>query len=384
MRRREWLQVMAGVALSGVPRVWAAPRRVVIVGSGILGASIAYHLVRRGADVTVVEKHDIATGATANSFAWLNANYSKRPRPYFELNRLGLMAYRHLDAELDGGLAVQWGGSVEWHDDAKRAAALKDNVAFHQVWGYGTRLIEAAELNTLEPKVRPGPVVTAAYCDQEGHVDPVNAVRVLVARARKLGARVLTQTEVKGIERTAGRISGVTTSQGSLPAETVVVACGVDTGRVAALAGVTVPLKDSPGLIAHTTPLPRLLGRVVLAPGAHMKQTADGRILTADGFGGSPTTDQSKAMGLKLLSNARRFLPDLPDAFDRVTLGWRPLPKDDRPIVGYAPQAPGLYVTVMHSGMTMAPIIGRLAASEILDGIDVDLLSTFRLSRFGL
>jgi glycine/D-amino acid oxidase-like deaminating enzyme len=145
-----------------------------------------------------------------------------------------------------------------------------------------------------------------------------------------------------------------------------------------------VPLKYSPGVLVHTTPKSPVLQRVVLAPGAHMKQKPNGRIVTGVGFGGTPTTDSSREAGERFLhSAAASVLPDLRSAsLDRVTLGWRPLPQDGFPIVGFAPGRRDIYITVMHSGVTLSPFIGRAAAVEILDGVDVEPLQPYRLSRF--
>ena len=112
-----------------------------------------------------------------------------------------------------------------------------------------------------------------------------------------------------------------------------------------------------------------------------MKQKLDGRVVTGSGFGGSPTTDTSREQGERMLEEAEQFLPRLGGAeLERVTLGWRPLPEDDRPIVGFSDGAPDVYIVVMHSGVTQAPIMGRLVAMEVLDDVRVDLLKDFRLS----
>src|SRR3989304_5972479 len=119
MNRRRFFQIFSGVAvaaLPGAPWVPAAPRRVG-GGGGIVGASIAYHLARRGAEVTLFEKTKPASGATANSFAWINATFSKKPHHYFHLNRLGALGHRHLEREPGGGLEGQWGGSLEWYHE---------------------------------------------------------------------------------------------------------------------------------------------------------------------------------------------------------------------------------------------------------------------------
>jgi glycine/D-amino acid oxidase-like deaminating enzyme len=384
VHRRTLLQLFAGIAVAGVPTVAARRRddRIVIAGGGMLGAHLAYELAKRGADVTLIEKDVPGSGATSKSFAWINATFSKQPWAYYQLNRLGMLGWRHLDRELT--LPIRWGGSIEWYAAEKEAADLRRRVGAHQAWGYPAASIGEARLKQLEPKVTFGAVAGAAHAEDEGHVDPVAAVHVLIKEAERLGARVLTGTGVSGLDVAGGRLRAVKTNGGEVPATVLVVACGTETPRVAALAGVRVPLKDSPGVLVHTSPLPPLLNRVVLAPGAHMKQKPDGRIVTGVGFGGTPTTDASREGGERFLHGAAAgVLSALKDAaVDRVTLGWRPLPQDEYPIVGFAPGRRDVYITVMHSGVTLSPFVSRAAAVEILDGVDVEPLAPYRLARF--
>src|ERR1700682_4127170 len=110
--------------------------RIVVVGAGILGASIAYHLVKRGAKVLIVEAIRPGAGATEKSFGWINATFSKCPKAYFDLNRSGLAGWRRLEIELGGELKVQWGGSVAWAGEDETAEQLRVNVRRHQEWGY--------------------------------------------------------------------------------------------------------------------------------------------------------------------------------------------------------------------------------------------------------
>ena len=386
MQRRTLLKLFGGVAVGGLPGLQPPATggrdRIVIAGGGIIGANLAYALARRGADVTVVERTAPGSGATANSFAWINSTYSKQPWPYFQLNRLGIEAWRQLDRDLPGALPLRWGGSMEWYADPARAARFRDQVKKHQAWGYPTEIIDDARLEALEPKVTFGPVAAAGYATLEGHVDPVRVTEVLLAEAAKLGARVQHPCEVTGLDQPQGRLRAVKTSSGDIPADVLVVACGTDTPRVARLAGLTVPLKESPGVLVHTAPLPALIDRVILAPAAHMKQKPDGRVVTGMGFGGTPSNDASREGGEAFLKMAATVLPALRGAtLEKVTLGWRPLPADEFPIVGTATR-PDVYLTVMHSGVTMAPLMGRLAAIEILDGVKAEPLEPYRLSRF--
>ena len=356
--------------------------RVVIVGAGIIGASIAYHLAERGADVTVLEKQEPGSGATRNSFAWLNATFSKQPRSYYEMNLAGIAGWRRLSLRFRD-LEVQWGGSVQWSAPGDSGERLRKDVALHEAWGYPVHTVDAAEIPVLLPSITPGPVGAACFADQEGTVDPMHALTVFLAHAKAMGARIEFPAEVTAVAAAGGRVAAVETTRGKFPCDFLVLAAGVDCERLARLVNVNVPLKDSPGALAHSKPSGRLLDRVALAPGANMKQNPDGRVVTGTDFGGTPVKDTSREFGVGLLRNAERFLPKLSAVeLETVTLGHRVLPKDDLPIVGFTRACPNLYVAAMHSGMTMSPFIGQVAAAEILDGVEVDLLGPYRPARF--
>ena len=386
MKRRQFFQVVAGVSVAAFPGVrqgFATPKKVGIVGGGILGGSLAYHLARRGAEVFLFEKNKPASGATANSFAWINASFSKRPLHYHHINSLGALGYRHLERELGGDLKVQWGGTLEWYDEADRARWLRQQVRSKQVWGYPTRLVDVDTFKALEPNVEPGDVLTAAHTEQEGSIDPVEATQVLMKHAKKQGARIEYPCEVTSIDLEWGRLKGVTTNQGVFPLDVIVIAAGTDTPKLAKLVGLDVPLVESPGVLAHTKPGQRLIERIVLSPGANMKQKLDGRIVAGLGFGSAPVAKASDEEGQKVLQSGRQYLKGLEKfELERVTLGYRPVPRDGFPIVGFAEGAPDIYVSVMHSGVTLSPVIGRLAALEILEGLEVQLLSPYRYARF--
>jgi glycine/D-amino acid oxidase-like deaminating enzyme len=385
MNRRRFLQVSAGVSVAALlpDGARAAPARIVVVGGGIVGSTIAYHLVRRGAAVTLLEKLKPAAGATGNSFAWINATFSKQPRNYFDLNVLGMSGWRRLDQEFSGDLEIQWGGCLEWHTAGAAADALRKAVALSQQWGYAVHLVDQIEFRRLLPFVMPEPFAAASFSEREGTVDPVYVTQTIVDRAKRLGVRVMYPCEVTGVVRANNRVSAVETTSGRVELDTLVLASGVDTPRLAAMAEVRVPLKNSPGVLAHTAPVAPLLDRVALGPTAHMKQNPDGRVVTGADFGGTPVTDTSPAFGEKLVARAAGYLPELARVkIDAVTLGWRVMPQDEYPILGFAERRPNLYIAATHSGVTLAPIIGQFAATEILDGARVEMLAPYRLSRF--
>jgi glycine/D-amino acid oxidase-like deaminating enzyme len=381
--RRRWLQLMAGLALSGVPAAAQAPRRdrVVVAGGGIIGASIAHRLARRGAQVTLLERVAPGTGTTATSFAWINAK--KRPREYHTLSQLGINAWRVLDHELKGELPLVWGGSLEWVTDATLSARLTDVNREYQRWGYPIRPLDALQMAALEPGVRFDGVPGGVHAEAEASVDPQGATEVIATHARAAGARVVYPATVTGLDLQAGRLRAVRTTEGDIDADVLVIACGNDTPALARLVGIDVPLTRSAGILVHTTPQPAAIGRVLLSPLGQIKQKRNGRFVTGADFGNTANEDTSKARGEQFLQRMAAVLPALGTApVDKLTLGLRVMPKDGYPIVGFAEGHPDIYVAAMHSGMTLGPLVGQLAASEILDRVEIDVLAPYRLQRF--
>jgi len=291
---------------------------------------------------------------------------------------LGIAGWHRLEQELIGELKLQWGGSVAWFPPGSDAEQLRADVQHHQQWGYAARLLDHSEFRQLLPNVVPGKIAAACHSEPEGAVDPIHAVSVLLEQARQSGAEVRYPFQVTGFDRS------VHTSQGAIEADTIVLACGVNSPQLAQLAGLKVPLKDALGVLVHTTPLPQIIDRIVQAPGVHFRQKLDGRIIIGGQIvagAGTATTDIADSQ--EIFREASRYLPALADAaIEQVTLGYRVMPADEYPIIGFAEARPNLYVAATHSGVTLAPAIGELAAIEILDGIPQPQLAPYRLSRF--
>jgi glycine/D-amino acid oxidase-like deaminating enzyme len=385
--RREFIQLsgVLGLSMALHSREKSEPDHIVVVGGGIIGTSIAYHLAQRGARVLLCEKSRPGSGATGNSFAWLNASFEKQPQPYYLLNLLGIAGWRRLQRELKDELKIQWGGSIAWFPPGKEAEQLREDVRRHQGWGYATNLVDVEELQRLLPNIRPGPTDVASFSEHEGTVSPSQALEVLLRGAEQLGVKVLYPCEVTEFEVASGRIHAVQTARGRFPADVVVLAAGIDAPALGDKLGVRVLLKESPGLLAHTPALPPVLEHVAHAPGVHIKQNPDGEIVMGTSFGASHVADAGTSMdaGPHILEQAANFVPRLEHAsIARVTLGWRVLPRDGYPIIGFAPGCPNLYIASTHSGMTLSPLIGQLACLEILDNADVDLLQPYRPARF--
>ena len=152
------------------------------------------------------------------------------------------------------------------------------------------------------------------------------------------------------------------------------------TGRIHARAAGRVVLRAIPD---GATSAVEASVEVIEAPGLLMKQELDGRIVAAEDFGGGPVPNDPEAEGARVLALVKSHLSDAGGLeVERVTVGTRPIPEDGFPAVGFAPSLAGLYVAVMHSGVTLAPAVGRFAAAEILDDVRVEVLEPFRPARF--
>ncbi|MBN9218220.1 MAG: FAD-binding oxidoreductase [Mesorhizobium sp.] len=354
----------------------AAAKEVIVIGAGIIGASIAWHLTRSGARVTVIA--DSAPGgiATPNSFAWINASWGN-PEPYFRLRTRAMAEWTRLARDLPG-LPLSWCGGLCWD---LSAADMKTYATQHSSWGYGIERVDRARAGRIEPNVAELPDF-ALHVAEEGVTEPVAATKALLADAERHGARILSST-VTALARTDGRVTGVDTSHGLVAADDVVIAAGVGSPDIAATAGITLPIETPPGLIVHSRPYRRLLNGLVLAERLHMRQTAEGRIIAGSDFGGAEPGLDAEATARDLFAALKTSLRDSDGLeLDFHTVGFRPTPIDGFPIISRAEGTDGLYIAVMHSGITLAPAVGLFAAREILDGERDPLLAPYGLSRF--
>jgi glycine/D-amino acid oxidase-like deaminating enzyme len=352
----------------------AARPHVIVVGAGIVGASIAWHLARRGAEVTVVAE-DPDGVATPCSFAWINASWGN-PEFYFHFRRRAMAEWKRLSAELPG-LPLSWCGGICWDLPPAELEAYAEE---HGRWGYGIRRIGRDEIAAREPHLAGLPDF-AVHVAEEGAVEPAAAARLMLSDAAARGAKIL-PAAVDGLVRGDGRILGVVTSAGMLEADHVVLAAGAGSVPLAASAGIAIPLETPPGLIVHSRPVGRRLNGLVMATELHMRQTAEGRIIAGSDFGGGDPGTDRQATAEALFAKVRAMLAGGGELeLDFFTVGYRPTPADGFPIVGPTGEE-GLYIAVMHSGVTLAPLAGLLAADEILSGKNDESLAPFRLSRF--
>jgi len=412
LRRREILTGLVGLGTVDwtAPRLAAAeprgaaehapgsaadPLEVGVIGGGIVGASIAMHLALAGARVTLFEKAAPAQGATQNSFAWVNAFTDDAH--YRALRIESLLAYRDLDRTLS--LNMVWGGYLNWARTEAESQVVRANAGQLAQTPYPVRPVTSQELAALDPNLVSGPVSDAIFSSIDAHLDPVAVTRRFLEHARQAGARVVYPCEVTALDIRGTQCRGVITTRGSYRFDRLVVAAGVDSPRILALAHVGLPLKHAPGILAHSKPVPMQTRPVHDAPGTlSFKQMADGSVVGTDALDPPDipahheirahtvdfASDELRAYhGNRILGKIGAFLPAVSGAaLDRLTLGFRPVPQDELPVMGALPTVSNIHVAVTHSGVTLAPIIGRYTADEVLRGLRVAMFAPYRPERF--
>ena len=363
-------------------RLPSAGRKIVVVGGGIVGATIAFHVADRGAQVTVVDAGSPGEGETSRaSFGWINAR-EKGPKAYHTLSRRSLDMWSRFAQRLEVDVGLQWGGQLIWTDTRERAGRMEKAVERQRKSGNPVRLLTRGEMKELEPGIHPGGFSIACWSEADGQVDVPRVVRACLDRVSALGGTVLGGTSATGFAKDdQGRVASVETGSGRLQCDTVVLACGPEAPAVSALAGLEVPVHHTAGTTAVTTPISPIFQRVTVAhapTGLHLRQLKDGSVM----FGGFPCEDADEEAP-RWLKSAAELFPGLAEArILEICRARRPVPRDEKSILGFTTTCPNLYVASTHSGVTLAPVIGELAAIEILDCVQVNLLSAFRLDRF--
>ena len=372
-------------------------KHVAIIGAGIVGSSIAYHLSKLGVPVTLIERETVASGASHGTFAWINATWAKQPRHYHAFSQHGVSSWHRLQEELD--LPIVWGGSLEWFASESRQARLASDIAEQEAWGEPARMLTGAEAQAREPAVNFHGATQVASSPRDGAIDPVLVSKALVAAAIQQGAQVLEHCEVLGVDDSSDQKGKLLlTSCGPMEAGHVVLATGPDPAAVERFGGFDLPQRSTPGVIVLTRPVKPLLRGILVAPGIHIHQRVDGRLVIGEQAGAPDNAAHSERLAdrpkrfpndsvadqhaQRLLSTTRDYLPSIGEAeVDEIIIGWRPLPVDGHPVIGPSPTDDRVYVAIMHSGVSLAAITGDLVARELADGVEMALLQPFRANR---
>lgn len=366
-----------------------------VVGGGILGASIAMHAARAGADVTLLEKIAPAAGATSKSLAWINP-FVDDPN-YMALRLESIKRWHALDQQL--GMNIVWGGYVGFTDREEDRGRMDLQVKGLAAAGFPTRPLDAAQMKKIAPDIDPGHLVEATYSELGGHLDPVHGTYRYLAGAKAAGAQIIYPCSVNQIEPGTNLEDGVDviTSKGRMHFDRLIVVAGVDAPALLAPLGYKLPLIYRPGALVHSKPMQFLTKHVYDGPSPlEWKQMANGSVVGLEASVPPPIPAHAGILdhpmdfppgiaemhGTRILSKFAVYQPALQKAeFGFMTLGFRPFPVDDRPVVGPVPGVPAVSMCVTHSGVTLAAVLGSCVAEEVVKGHKQDWLSRYRPDR---
>jgi sarcosine oxidase subunit beta len=377
-------------SLGGVPAGTPVPERaeIVIVGAGIMGLSIAYHLARRGlTDVVIVDRGYIAGGASGRNGGGVRQQWSTEIN--IRLMQESVEHCRRFATELGVNIWFRQGGYLFLARTPAELARLERNIALQHRCGLPTRMLDAAGIREVVPEIETAGILGAAYNPSDGIVFPWPFLWGFGQRAVALGARLYTHTPVQAIDVEPGAFR-VHTPRGSVRARRVINAAGAWSADIARLVGVQLPTYPVRHEICSSEPLKPFLGPLVseLGSGLYCSQSMRGELV-----GGISMHDEGPtiSMGsrLRFLTHyAVRLMALFPALGElKVLRQWAgpyDVSPDGNPILGEPPGVPGFFLACgfVGHGFMMAPIVGDLYAEWLCGGTRHELFERSLLARF--
>jgi glycine/D-amino acid oxidase-like deaminating enzyme len=355
------------------------PPSVLIIGSGIIGAGFAYAAAQRSLPTRVISSLPVNSGgtATANSWAWINAN-TDNDRSYFDLRHASMQLWQRWMQMVPDLVASSSGGFV-WDMDPETLRAF---AACHEEWGYPVELLTANVIAAKLPCLREVPAL-AAYVPTEMAIEPGDAVSALLAA----GAIEPEQRHVHSLMIDPDRVYGVMTDDGPCTADEIILASGNGTPALLESVGAAIEMTPTTGLLVKTQPLPKFLPHLLTAPDYHVRQTCTGQLLIGGTFNHHQAPDDGRSQQDAATVLAARVECALhcpaPLEVASFSLGQRVIPKGGRPRIGRIQRSDGreiagLYLAVMHSGISNAAAVADHGMAEIATGAPSLLLTPFR------
>jgi sarcosine oxidase subunit beta len=367
----------------------SGPKEIVVIGGGVIGCSIAWHLARAGARVTVLEQRAIASAASGASAG--GVRQQGRDLRELPLAIRSIARWESLEGELGADIHYRREGHLTVVEREADLPAVEASVAAQREVGLELDIVTGEDLCELAPGLA-DTVIAGTYSPNDGHANPILTTHAFADAARREGATIRTGTEVTGIEVAGGRIAGVTTSAGPVPCDWLVLAAGLWSPLLAAPLGVDLPITAfAPQMIA-TDPMPMLLRQVLGARSRmlSLKQIPTGNYVIGGGWPGDvdlaagvATPRQESILGS--MRAAAAVWPALAGAtVERVWVGVEALAADEVPILGPLPGVDNLTVAAGFSGhgFALSPIIGQVLAELIVDGAPSVPIDALGFGRF--
>jgi sarcosine oxidase subunit beta len=370
---------------------------VVVIGAGIMGLAIAYHLARLGTkSVTVLDKSYLCGGASGRNGGGVRAQWSSEAN--VRLMQESIRLCREFANEMKINVWFRQGGYLFLARSEEIRRSLEKSVEVQNGCGLGTRMLTPKEAKKVVPELDASGLVAASYNADDGVVFPWPFVWGFAQAAQKLGVRISTFTEVVGFRTQGSRIEAVLTKPASggeeggraIATSKVVNAAGAWSPEIARMLGVLLPNKPHRHEICSTEPLKPWLKPLVaeLEGGLYFSQSTRGEIVGGIGQERVPeglNQDSSHAF----LGLYARALTRACPVLGRVKVlrqwaGCYDLTPDHNPIVGPVDEVQGFYQAsgFMGHGFMMAPIVGKLIAQYIVEEVPLPMFERWNLRRF--
>lgn len=368
--------------------------QVVIVGAGIVGASVAYHLAARGCtDVVILEQADTeVTGSTARSAAGVRHQFSSEVN--VRLSLYSIERLRHFEAEIGADAGLRQVGYLFLISEQTDWEIYLRSAAMQQRLGARVEVLTPDQAGRFVPEMKTDGLLGATYGPDDGFCDPHAIAMGYLGRARASGVRLLRATPAIGFQVVNGRVTAVETPGGAIACDTVVNAAGSWAGEVGALAGLNVPVRPYRRCVYVTEPFhaipPGIPMTIDVSSGFYMRKELDSVIFGKSNPDEPPSHNQQVDwawLDTVLEAGLERFpiLERAGLAEKQCWAGLYEITPDNMPVLGRHPDLAGYIDASGFSGhgVMHAPATGMLMAEEVLDGrahtIDIDEL---RIARF--
>ena len=364
---------------------------VVIIGSGIVGSSVAYHLAQLGCtNVLVIEREaHQGKGSTGKSMGGVRAQFSTPVN--IQMSKYSIDFFSKFDEVVGHPADYRAHGYLFCATNEKHLAYLKANRERQNALGVtNVEWVSPNDIVKMVPQLRIDDVLGGTFCPTDGFVDPHSVMMGFMLNAREQGVRLWLETEVTGIETEGAKISGVVTTRGAVSTPVVVNAAGPWAAQVAEMAGAELPVEPLRRQLVPTEPFDRLPQRfpmvIDMSTGFHFRREGKGILLAWNDPNETPgfKTEFDETFVEKILTHAASRVPVLAEAGVNPRRAWAGLYEmtpDHHAIIGSSPNVEGLYFVNGFSGhgVMHSPASGKVAADLILQGHS-DLIDATQLS----
>jgi sarcosine oxidase, subunit beta len=362
---------------------------VAIVGAGIMGLAISYHLARRGlTDQVVFERSYLAHGASGRNGGGVRQQWSTASN--IRLMQASVARCRDFAKEIGVNVWFRQGGYLFLARTRAEVERLQRNIDVQNRCGLATRMLDPDQARDVVPELDTSGVLAAAFNPSDGILFPWPFLWGYAQKATAMGVKLYTFTDVTGIDRNQDGSYQVHSSRGSVRARRVINAAGAWSGAIARMVGVDLPTYAIRHEICSSEPLKPFLGPMVseLSSGLYFSQSMRGEIV-----GGVSLHDEGPtlSMGSRLTflgHYARRLVALMPILGDiKVLRQWAgpyDMSPDGNPILGEPADRPGFFLACgfVGHGFMMAPIVSELYAEWLTGGARHEIFDMYTLTRF--